>query len=393
MPALTLEHIRSFASPVDHRDEAVRLTAFASFGKVSCSRVLRQVEPFVPANLFGIMSAYAVCLPQTSELWRSEFSIALERSVGQPLGSAVQLALGMHALGMQGAWAVQVPEPTWFLFDGHLLEVTKRIEVLAAQGDCEIQFDPDNGAAHTRLHFRQVGHRWRMSGDPCNPLEERSPDITLLPRHNSLAKRGIWPENQNDLMAADNLAAVRKELLGAFEIIASYTPEFNGWVRSTIRHVIPVAGNGEAGIFQNGSTRARPGLVLMSFPQSELRTGEVLVHESSHQLFNVASALTSLCDSSDAAVAYSPIKETTRPINACLLAYHAVVNMILYYRYLRRGGYEVRGWYVKRLEGWIEMAEEYEKIFHDNEEFLTASGRVFLDALKDQSERVEREVA
>jgi HEXXH motif-containing protein len=58
---------------------------------------------------------------------------------------------------------------------------------------------------------------------------------------------------------------------------------------------------------------------------------EMLVHEASHQYYEIADWLAPLTNGTDTALYYSPFKRAERPIDRLLTAYHAFANVLLLY--------------------------------------------------------------
>src|SRR4030095_1007542 len=88
------------------------------------------------------------------------------------------------------------------------------------------------------------------------------------------------------------------------------------------------------------SDQDRPGTIGASLPASALSIGETLVHEASHQMANIRKRLGPLDDGSDDRGYFSPVKQTERPVDAILIAYHAFANVVLFYRACLASGVE-----------------------------------------------------
>ncbi len=97
-----------------------------------------------------------------------------------------------------------------------------------------------------------------------------------------------------------------------------------------------------------------PGVVSCSFPIGAAALAETFVHEASHQHLNIVRRLGPVVNRTDAGLYYSPLKGSARPIEAILVAYHAVANMLLFYRDCLSSGIEDSGYcernYARHIE-------------------------------------------
>lgn len=70
----------------------------------------------------------------------------------------------------------------------------------------------------------------------------------------------------------------------------------------------------------------------MSFECDPIAVAEMLVHECAHHYFHLSSRLEPVDDGTDHSLYFSPVKNTGRPIDKILLAYHAFANVLIFYR-------------------------------------------------------------
>ena len=148
------------------------------------------------------------------------------------------------------------------------------------------------------------------------------------------------------LLAEDRLAT-SAELRRAVELLRDHAPEYLGWIDRVIRHVAPIPAR--PGTMRSASFPGRAGVVEMSFGCSVGAIAEMLVHEASHQHFHLASRLDDVDDGSDRTLYYSPLKDTGRPIDAILLAYHAFGNVLLLYRRCLEAGADPDGYFERNI--------------------------------------------
>jgi HEXXH motif-containing protein len=58
----------------------------------------------------------------------------------------------------------------------------------------------------------------------------------------------------------------------------------------------------------------------------------MLIHEASHQYFELLNKLGPTVDPGHTELYYSPVKKCDRPLHKILFAYHAFANVMLFYR-------------------------------------------------------------
>jgi HEXXH motif-containing protein len=126
--------------------------------------------------------------------------------------------------------------------------------------------------------------------------------------------------------APDAVARLRD----AMDLVEASAPAYTAWIRRVVRTIVPVRSTVEGSLL-SGSDRGRPGEVYLNLNASAAGIAESLVHEASHQYFHLLEGVGPLAVA-DAPQAFSVLKNAYRPLDLVLLGYHAVVNMILFYR-------------------------------------------------------------
>jgi HEXXH motif-containing protein len=116
----------------------------------------------------------------------------------------------------------------------------------------------------------------------------------------------------------------------AFRLLGRASPEYTAWCDGSLTDLVPVRGN--AAQSMSSSRPEAPGQLAVSLPARPTMLGELLVHESSHEMFHLACEIEAPDDGSDAVLYWSPVRKTGRPIDRILLAHHAFINILLYFR-------------------------------------------------------------
>jgi hypothetical protein len=163
-----------------------------------------------------------------------------------------------------------------------------------------------------------------------------------------------------DAISSEEHASVTTLLQESFDVIDRFAPEFGPWTLRLLRDIIPL--DSAADCMRSGSSVAEPGSCHMSFRAGPVALAEMLVHETTHQYYYLATRCGPVDDGTDQQLYYSPAKECGRPIHYILIAYHAFANVLLFsHRCLAEGNEDTDGYLrrnVKSLTAWIRTFEE-----------------------------------
>ncbi|WP_417361699.1 aKG-HExxH-type peptide beta-hydroxylase [Gallaecimonas pentaromativorans] len=145
----------------------------------------------------------------------------------------------------------------------------------------------------------------------------------------------FWADSVNE-PSHSPLAAGQLE--AALSLLGQHIPHYQRWVTNVLHKVIPVRRPAQDTL-ASASIRYRFGAVEIACPASPFETLEMLIHECSHQYFNLALCLEPLV-SDNAPAVYSPLKSKERPLFLLLTGYHAFGNVMLAYSSLKAAGFE-----------------------------------------------------
>jgi hypothetical protein len=183
---------------------------------------------------------------------------------------------------------------------------------------------------------------------------DRSKDLPLVQSSNiklrlltGTTARWIGCETPPNLSVAE-LDDAHKRILAAATLLENHTPRFAKWVGRVLRFISPI--ESPVGIMRSGSGRQWPGVAEISFRCTPIAIAEMLVHEASHQYYNILLMLDSVADGTDRHLYYSPIRKCERPLEMILLAYHAFSNVLFFYRECQSSGLEDGGFCKKNEE-------------------------------------------
>jgi HEXXH motif-containing protein len=255
---------------------------------------------------------------------------------------AASLALRLHACGVPGGWELMLGRPTRLRWDRWLLPTADRVRVNATPSRTAVKLR--RGRTVIDVTFRRKEGGWTAEGVKALPVAG-SPDCPIILFRNP-GIEGL--EFGGPLrFARVPLRRIVEQCNAAVDILRCHAPIYLRWVREVVRSIIPLDAK-LSGIIA-GSDFTKPGVVQVSFPLGTVLLAETLVHEASHQHLHIVRRLGPFHDGSDRRLYYSPIRKQGRPIEMILVAYHAMVNVVLFYRLCRASGLRDGG-YIKRHE-------------------------------------------
>jgi len=136
-------------------------------------------------------------------------------------------------------------------------------------------------------------------------------------------------------------------------------------------------------VWNFGEEQDQYGLSFMSLAQNPIALAESLVHESSHQYFDISTWLNNAEGDSDETLYYSPAAKRDRPLSAILLAYHAFANVLLMYRSMLHAGFDVDNYAADNYTLLSQEVAELDKPLRGNRA-LTDIGRGLYEPLRAQ---------
>jgi len=113
-------------------------------------------------------------------------------------------------------------------------------------------------------------------------------------------------------------------------LLEEHLPQYFDWVVRIIRRV--AVAHFERNVLYSGSHEHQYGTIHISDNFRVLSLAEMLIHEASHQYFELLNKLGPAVDPGHTELYYSPVKKCDRPLHKILLAYHAFANVMLFYR-------------------------------------------------------------
>lgn len=154
--------------------------------------------------------------------------------------------------------------------------------------------------------------------------------LVLLPRSAALDS-GLFPNTDDAAAALETFSPTLIETLTqTLDLLEQHLPHYFDWVVRIIRRVAVL--HFDRNVLHSGNHEHQYGTIHISDNSRVLSLAEMLIHEASHQYFELLNKLGPTVDPAHTKVYYSPVKQCDRPLHKILLAYHAFANVMLFYR-------------------------------------------------------------
>lgn len=333
--------LRGFACPHERFDEGVFSRLVREYAQTLASLVLdRYGEGVVDDSdclnaVFGLPSCtsyrafWSPALGHCLAALRTEDLKAAQRGLGESLLNAAR-----H--GLPGHWRIDFAEPSSFTWGFSLLPAADRLEVHST--GCDISIRVDNTARSYTFEFKRPDASKEWAGDTGREIahiERGDLNVMVLSDSNLRELRLPIPA----FPALDQVSTTQTaRLLDCMDFVAEHAPQYTGWIERVQAQLVLL--RSEEGRIQSGNFAGYFGYTYATDLDDPLKMGEMLIHESCHQYFNVLARLGDLVED-DGRLFYSPVVRTERPADRILLAYHAFANVELFYRICADAGINI----------------------------------------------------
>ncbi|MBZ9850017.1 hypothetical protein LB565_18705 [Mesorhizobium sp. CA14] len=251
-------------------------------------------------------------------------AVANNVSDDDALDAAVSLAFHALASGVSSEFHASSERNFRPMWRGCLIQPTKSIHVWRRGSKAAIAKD----GSVTSLPPDSC-----VEGHNCLPtIGSENIHLTLLSQE--AANRIGCPTPPS--LAPNDILLATQNVSAALDILERHAPIFARWVGRVMAFIVPA--DGPHGLMQSSSSRQWPGVAVISFRCDAVAIAEMLVHEATHQYFNILLMIDPVTDGTDGRLYYSPMRKCERPIEMILLAYHAFANVLMFYRECRRSG-------------------------------------------------------
>ena len=248
------------------------------------------------------------------------------------LKAAAAFALMAGAKGFGGEWQLELSKPTKFFWDDWVLPGCDKLTVINSDANASIKLSLDSD--QTQVSFVRTLDGWKCQ-TPARAVRLPSfgsgrRQLVLLPRSAAIDS-GLFRDTDFAAAALETFSpALIENLTHALDLLEERLPHYFHWVVRIIRRVAVV--HFERNVLHSGNHEHQYGTIHISDNSRVLSIAEMLIHEASHQYFELLNKLGPTVDPNHTELYYSPVKQCDRPLHKIMLAYHAFANVMLFYR-------------------------------------------------------------
>lgn len=321
-----------FSCPLESFDEPLAQTIAGEYARsvlgVFVERFPRACSNNGLDDLFSTLlhADLPLALAWSSDLGNLYKSIRLGDE-DQAMKNAAAFALMAGAQGYGGEWQLQLGKAAKFFWDDWALPDCDQLTVSSSDSTATIRLSLDD--EQTEVGFARSSHGWKCQA-PARAVRLPSfgsgqHPLVLLPRH-----AAVDTEISGALALETFSPALIEVLTQALDLLEQHLPHYFDWVVRIIRRVAVL--HSAPNVLHSGSLDCQYGTIHISDNSRVLSVAEMLIHEASHQYFELLNKLGPTVDPSHTELYYSPAKQCDRPLHKILLAYHAFANVMLFYR-------------------------------------------------------------
>lgn len=227
----------------------------------------------------------------------------------------------------------------------------------------------------------------KISDDGNNPIWAKTDcDLCTIPWGSasqvsiSGGHDGWTLDSERDHTPVENPSFFAQQYEDTGSLLEEISTEYYLWTAFVLENIVPVVRLDEMTI-GSSSNFFVPRVSQITSPAAISETAEMLVHECSHQYFNLALRF-GLMKQPDAPDCYSPLTQSKRPLDRILVGYHAFGNVLLLYRQFKDAG-------IPALPARLETTSESMVVLGDTlsreyEDGLTEFGKALYLPLRDR---------
>lgn len=372
--------IIGFSSPYEALDIECFQDCVCEYSRLCIETVLERCAVTISNDSLGFREFLVGCTNciSLSESWTPFMAICLQFLRMQDISAAIHgvanFALNTAFLGRPAEWNLTFPTaPATLCWGDWMISNCRNLFVKSSQNTCQVTF---RGSTDGNVQLSRLDHpKWEQ---PCDvhltPLQNFTSvgPLRFFPSTLSRHALAVEGDNLNETIDETTTLTIRS----AIALLRDITPVYYEWITRVLRY-ISIVESPQDGV-RSGSVAGAWGAIFISRTGNSLQVAESLVHEASHQYYNVLSLMSALVDSSDRRLYYSPVKQDMRPLERILTAYHAVVNIVGFYReYLARQPHDQHAHQLLKTMS-QQMAQLQDTL--RTADSLTTFGKTFLDS-------------
>lgn len=351
--------VRRFCLMTQTTDDRLLDTIVGTSGRFVAAELVAQHRDELAARSDGLtelIESWCAGRPTFDTSWDTAFGLAefALATGGGTFDAALRIACRLTETGFPGNWEASLPTPLRLRLGDLLLPDVEQLTVVCAGATARVRCVGQAGEVEC---VRDDAAQWTSSTARQVPAVGISRSVHLLDS-DTVPSTGDEPllEHAQPVDTVEDCMVERFQ--ESLEVLAGCG--YQGWVDDILRSIIVTAKEPNTHII-NGSISSLTGMIHISFPASVMDIAEALVHECAHQYFHLVNRVGPYTDGSDPNLYWSPPMRQERPLEAILVAYHALANVRLFYRAAEDAGVDGCG-YVRRHDAlmarWVATLDE-----------------------------------
>lgn len=326
-----------FSCPLESFDESLAQTIAGEYARSVLGVFVERFAQLCSKN--GLDDLFSSLLNADLPLelaWSSDlgnlFKATRPGGEDQAMKNAAAFALLAGAKGFGGEWQVELSKATKLLWDDWVLPDCDKLTVISSDANASIKLSLDG--EQTQVSFARSLDGWECQ-TPARAVRLPSfgsgrRQLILLPRY-AVLDSGFFRDVDDAAAALDTFSPGLLEVFTeALDLLEKHLPHYFDWAVRIIRRVAVL--HAGPNVLYSGNHEHQYGTIHISDNFRVLSVAEMLIHEASHQYFELLNKLGPTVDPSHTELYYSPVKQCDRPLHKILFAYHAFANVMLFYR-------------------------------------------------------------
>lgn len=278
-----------------------------------------------------------------------EHSIRSQKS--PPIKTIIETALLVSLHGVEGCWEVILEDSEDLIFHTHTLDQVTRVEATMCASGISLEIIQKRMKTNFEINLKANIAPTSGMVDCTSKLPTvkcKSKELILIPYKNLPI---TFTQHAPGMTAPtrENIYQRKTYVENALDAIDKASPNLKTWISSGVKFIACFESIDRAHV-TSSSFKSHLGLIVITGDKNHLLTGELLIHEASHQIFNIARSISPIVDSQDDSLYYSALTRSQRPIDKVLMAYHAAANILMYYQYCIDAGLDSEGYCNNRLK-------------------------------------------
>jgi len=341
-------NVLPFSNPFEKVTSPIVEIAVISIYRNSLNSFLEKNRDLINRYSSGIIKLFQLFIESCADYKiYADYSISCLDKVSyesdkEKIQAFANIACYLSVNGFSSKWSIKGIHLDSSYFDNFILD---NIEITEIENDpikYEINFTTTTGIIDVHYHNPM---RINQRGELLNVQKTEIGNIAVFPVQ--IAPK-IWRNRILGDSASNANDTFYSKVNLALELLRDFASPYLDWVDKITNKIIVFDSDSDSHI-KSGSWEEAMSLYNLSVNHDVYIIAELLVHESSHQYFNLLKKIDDFAKPHES-LYYSAAVDKDRPLWAILIAYHAFANIVLFYRML-----------IENKADWKEIIVEREK--------------------------------